>query len=125
MFSEFIRQERLNKDLSLRNFCKSINEDPSNWSKIERGLMIPPTDKKKLDLIANVLEIDLDSDKYKKMYDLAFIEVGKIPDYITDDKELLLQLPAFFRTIENIKPKKEELFELFENLRIWLFIKGV
>lgn len=117
MFKDFIMEERLNNRLSIRSFCKLTQEDPSNWSKIERGLINPPTDEKRLKKISEVLNIDLNSDKYKQLYDLAFVSVGQIPDYITDDKELLEELPAFFRTIDNIKPTAEELRALVEELR--------
>jgi transcriptional regulator with XRE-family HTH domain len=117
VFKDFIMEERLNSKLSIRSFCKLSSEDPSNWSKIERGLMDPPTDEKRLKKIAEVLNINLDSDKYKKLYDLAFVSVGQIPEYITDDKELLEELPAFFRTIDNVKPTAEELRSLIEELR--------
>ena len=48
MFGEFIKQKRLEKDLGLREFCRQLDEDASNWSKIERGIMGPPQDEGKL-----------------------------------------------------------------------------
>lgn len=117
MFKDFIMEERLKKDLSIRNFCKLTGEDPSNWSKIERGVMNPPTDEKRLLKIAEVLEFDKDSEQYKKLYDLATNAVGIIPDYIQTDKEIMNFLPAFFRTIDNIKPTREDLEDLINSLR--------
>ena len=37
-FGEHIKARRLEMGLSLRAFCLKNNEDPSNWSKLERGL---------------------------------------------------------------------------------------
>ena len=42
MFGKFIKERRIEKGLTLREFCKLIEVDASNWSKIERGLLSPP-----------------------------------------------------------------------------------
>ena len=42
MFGEFTTQRRIDKGLGLREFCKQIEMDASNWSKIEsRGTFTP------------------------------------------------------------------------------------
>lgn len=52
-FANFIRDKRISAGFTLREFCRLINFDASNWSKVERGLNAPPQSK-------NVLEnIDL------------------------------------------------------------------
>ena len=38
MFEEFIKNRRIAKGLGLREFCKQIEMDASNWSKVERGV---------------------------------------------------------------------------------------
>ena len=43
-----LKELRLKRDLSLREICRKSGYDPSNWSKVERGLMPPPTDGKTL-----------------------------------------------------------------------------
>ena len=57
MFGEFVRDRRLARDLTLRDFCRRIGEDPSNWSKVERGILPPPQSIEKLNLLAKVLAI--------------------------------------------------------------------
>ena len=52
MFGEFVKQKRLEKKLSLRAFCRLLGEDASNWSKIERGKLVPSQDEQKLEKIA-------------------------------------------------------------------------
>jgi len=49
MFGEFIKQKRLEKDLGLREFCRQLDEDASNWSRVEREKASPPRDEKKLE----------------------------------------------------------------------------
>lgn len=38
---EAIYKLRIEKRLTLREFCRSLNFDPSQWSKIERALLMP------------------------------------------------------------------------------------
>ena len=42
MFGDFIKEKRINKEITLREFCRQLELDASNWSKIERGVMSPP-----------------------------------------------------------------------------------
>ena len=117
MFGEFIKDLRLKNDLTLREFCRLINEDPSNWSKIERGILTPPQSEEKLKMIAEALMIDINSSEFQKMGDLAAISAGKIPKYILEDKNIVNALPAFLRTIESIKPSEEEIYELIKRIK--------
>jgi transcriptional regulator with XRE-family HTH domain len=40
-FGECVKQLRLTRGWSLRDFCLKYDLDPSNWSKVERGKMKP------------------------------------------------------------------------------------
>jgi transcriptional regulator with XRE-family HTH domain len=117
MFGEYIREERIKKGLSLREFCKLMGEDASNWSKIERDKMAPPQDQEKLEKIAAILSIVKDSTEWKNLMDYAAIDAGKIPDYLRTDKEVMKALPVFLRTIGSIKPTPEELAALIDSIR--------
>lgn len=59
-FGKFIESSRRIQDLSLKKFCKKTGENPGNWLKIERGLKKPPTEEKRLMLIAIILNEDFD-----------------------------------------------------------------
>lgn len=61
MFGELIRRNRNTKGLSMRKFCELINTDKGNWSKVERGMLGPPQDKEKLEKIAGILDIAVES----------------------------------------------------------------
>ncbi len=117
MFGEYIKQKRLDLDLSLRKFCKLLDEDPSNWSKVERKVIAPPLNEEKLKKIAEILKIKIGSQEWKKLNDYAHVDAGVIPDYIMSDAEAVQSLPAFFRTVGNVKPTKEELEELIKSLK--------
>jgi transcriptional regulator with XRE-family HTH domain len=112
MFGEFIKERRIAKGISLREFCKRIEIDASNWSKVERGLLAPPQDEEKLRTIARKLDIKIGSALWKEMKDKANIDAGIIPEDILSDEKVLNSLPIFFRTIRSEKPTPEELDKL-------------
>jgi transcriptional regulator with XRE-family HTH domain len=112
MFGEFIKERRINKGISLREFCKRIDIDASNWSKVERGLLAPPQDEERLKKIAQVLDIKVNSALLKELKDKANIDAGIIPEDILSDKKVLNSLPVFFRTVRSEKPTPEELDKL-------------
>jgi transcriptional regulator with XRE-family HTH domain len=117
MYGEFVKEIRMDKEISLREFCKQAEMDASNWSKIERGLLAPPQDEDKLKNIARVLGIKFGSDTWKEMKDLANIDAGIIPEDIRSDAEVLKALPMFFRTIRSDKPTAEELDKLIDMIK--------
>jgi len=117
MFGEFIKARRIEKGLTLRNFSKLIGMDPSNWSKIERGMFPAPQESERLKTIAQVLDIPEDSPSWHEMKDKAEISAGMIPKDILSDSEISKSLPMFFRTIRSEKPTPEELEKLIEAIR--------
>jgi transcriptional regulator with XRE-family HTH domain len=116
-FGEFIKSERLKAGYSLRKFCETIEFDPSNWSKIERGRMPAPADREMLEKIAKVLVLEKGSDDYYDFFNKAYIAKGIIPKEVYSDEEMLNALPVFFRTAQGKKPSKEELKNLIEVLK--------
>ena len=117
MFGEFIKEKRIEKGVSLREFCKRMEIDASNWSKVERGLLAPPQDEEKLRKIAQVLNIKIGSPLWRDMKDKANIDAGIIPEDILSDEKVLNSLPLFFRTIRSEKPTPEELDRLIDMIR--------
>lgn len=115
MFGEFIKKRRLEQEISLREFCRTMDIDPSNWSKIERGIMSPPQDDEKLKKIAEILKIQIGTSLWQEMKDMAKIDVGVIPEDIRSDSRVLNSLPMFFRTLRSEKP--EELEQLIDFIR--------
>jgi len=117
MFGEFIKSLRIERDIGLREFCRRLSIDASNWSKVERGVLAPPQDEGKLDQIAEVLNIEKDSELYNELTDKASIDAGIIPKDILSDQETLSALPLFFRTVRSEKPTPEELEKLIKKIR--------
>ena len=117
MFGEYVKNKRLEKNLTLREFCRRLEEDASNWSKIERGVLGPPQDTEKLRKIAAILGIAKGGSEWKEFVDMATVGAGVIPEYIMSDKKIVDALPFFFRTVGSVKPTKEELEELIEAIK--------
>jgi len=115
-FGMTLRDLRIKKGLSLREVCKLTNYDSSNWSKVERGRISPSSDTKTLQRWAHVLGLK-DKQKIQEFIDEAKIAQGIIPDDVLSNKKAASFLPAFFRTIRNKKPTKEELDQLIEIIR--------
>lgn len=116
LFGEKLKKRRLEQNYSLREICKLVNYDPSNWSKIERGRISPPAEKKVLSNWAKFLGIK-NSLEMQKFIDEASVAQGIIPQDILEDKKTVNLLPAFFRTLRNEKPTKREINNLIELIR--------
>jgi len=117
MFGTFVKEKRLSGDMTLREFCRKLNEDPSNWSKIEREKLSPPQEDQKLARIAAVLGIEVGTDGWNTLVDYAALDNKNIPEYVLTNKELMGMLPVFFRTAGSVKPTREEIMEMIENLK--------
>jgi transcriptional regulator with XRE-family HTH domain len=116
-FGNLLKDLRIKKELSLRQACRLINYDPSNWSKIERGIMSPPSDEKTLQKWAKVLGLAGDKKQFQEFIDEAKITQGIIPQDILSQEEIVECLPAFFRTLRNKKPTKKEINQLIDLIR--------
>ncbi len=113
-FGEFVREHRLKARLTLRRFCELASLDPSNWSKIERGILPPPKSSTLLKNISMVLNLEEESEDYKTLFDLAVL--GHIPANLLSTPRVMEKLPIFFRTIRGEKPTRKELEELINIL---------
>lgn len=108
MFGEFIKKRRLDQGISLREFCRLMDADASNWSKIERGVLSPPQDENRLREIASILKVEVGTSLWQEMIDMAKVDAGAIPDDIRSDSRILNSLPIFFRTLRSEKPEELE-----------------
>jgi len=117
MFGTFIKELRAKQRLGLREFCLKTGYDPSNWSKIEREVLSPPSDEAMLRKWAKALNLKEGSDDWHNFFNYAAVDSGRIPDYILKDEKLVSQLPVFFRTISGQKPSREDLEKLVEIIR--------
>ena len=92
LFGEYFKSKRLSTGVSLRQFCVDNNLDPGNISKLERGLMTPPTSEDKLEHYAQCLKIKKGSNEWYEFFDLAHATAGRIPQEILSNKAALQKL---------------------------------
>jgi predicted ABC-type ATPase/transcriptional regulator with XRE-family HTH domain len=117
MFGEMVKARRAELGLTLREFCRRLGEDPSNWSKIERGILRPPVSREKLRRIAGVLGISEGSAEWEGLVDVAVIGSGEIPSYVMENREVYGTLPELFRTIGGDSLTAEEIRRMVERLK--------
>ena len=116
-YGDFVKTKRLECGLGLREFCKQAELDPSNWSKVERGMLPVTNDRSKLESIAILIRLKKGSSDWSTFFDLAFISQHRIPDDLLEDENLVEILPVFFRTVRGEKPSDDELESLLSLLK--------
>jgi transcriptional regulator with XRE-family HTH domain len=119
-FGEYFKAQRLKLGLTLRAFCEKHGLDPSNTSKIERGLL-PPPQGEKLREYARHLGLKSGTNEWYEFCDLAAAEAGRLPADLHDE-ELAGKLPIFFRTLRESakdggRDSADLLKELIEKIR--------
>lgn len=115
MFTETVKSLRLKKRLTLRDFCQQVGVDPSNWSKIERGVNPPPGDVGLLERLADFF--GLSGATKLSFLDEAALQRREIPPDVADNTLLQKALPAFFRAARGHELTEDELKTLAEDIR--------
>lgn len=113
-FGEHAKDRRIAAGMTLRSFCREIEIDPSNWSKIERGVLAPPDDSDLLSRITGLL--GLNSTEQQEFADLAAIARGQLPADLKDE-EILAKMPAFFRAIRGQECTAEDFEKLMNGVK--------
>lgn len=116
-FGKYLKQLRAGQRLSLRDVCKEADYDPSNWSKVERGILPPPSDDDTLQRWAKALKLNPGSSHYTDFMDQAALAKGQLPKDFAENEQLLAHMPAFFRTVRGDKPSKANLDQIIDILR--------
>lgn len=116
-FGNFFKQRRRELGFTLREFCRINGFDPGNISKLERGLLPPPSAKEKRLQFASALRIREGTDDWLTFCDLATTSAGKIPQDIVSDEEVMNALPVLFRTIRRRSLDKKDLKKLIDSVR--------
>jgi len=116
-FGALFRECRTRLGVTLRSFCRQHGFDAANISRIERGLVPPPTSRKKLEQYADALGLGRGSDEWFEFFDRAAASQGRLPADLMTDRELVPKLPLVFRTLRGGKVTREQLETLIERVR--------
>jgi transcriptional regulator with XRE-family HTH domain len=116
-FGRYLRELRLARGVSLRDYCLRIQADPSNYSKLERGLLDPPSEPCRLEQMAEALGLPPTGPEARELARLAALSRGMVPPAVLMDRELAGKLPVFFRTIEGEPVGEDQLNEVITMIR--------
>ncbi len=116
-FGERVKELRITQKRTLRQFCLDHGHDPSNWSKIERGINPPPYDDKTVERWARQLGLKAGTEDWQDFMDQAAVARGELPKAVLGDEELLRKLPVFFRSIRGAELTEEQLDDLIQKVR--------
>ena len=117
VFGEFFKAKRQALGLTLREFCLKHRLDPGNLSRLERGLLPPPQDRKLLEQYAEYLGIRSGTADWYTVFDLAAAAKGRVPDDLMEDDKVVAKLPLVFRTLRGKRLSEKQLDELVKKVR--------
>lgn len=116
-FGQKLKSLRIEGGLTLREYCRILDKDVGNLSKLERGLLPPPKNEDSVIEFCQVLGFGPDSEEARELIALAAAETGVIPKSLMNDEELIEKLPIFFRTVDGKKLEREKLLKFLDKLR--------
>lgn len=116
-FGETVKARRIAMKKTLRQFCMEHGHDPSNWSKIERGINQPPKDEGTLACWAVQLGLSPETTDWQDFMYQAAISRGSIPSEILSDETLVKKLPVFLRTVTNAELTDAQLDDFINKVR--------
>ena len=114
-FGALLKDIRIAKGLTLRQCCELLGVDPSNWSKLERGITPAPKDPAILETWADSLE--LTGEARQRFLDMAALSRRELPADIASDEKVMAALPAFFRAARGHELTARELQGLVADIR--------
>lgn len=58
-FGSLVKDLRMQRRMTLREFCRRTGFDPGNWSKIERGILQPTRKEEWITIVCSTLDLDI------------------------------------------------------------------
>ena len=97
-FGRYLKEKRMAAGLGLREMCISAKQDPSNYSKYERDVLIPSKEED-LRRIAKALDIKYKSAHWFELTDLAATGRRELPRDLAGNPRVLELLPAMYQKL--------------------------
>jgi len=114
-FGTLLKDLRIRRQLTLRACSKALDMDPSNWSKLERGVNPAPRDPEILDQWARFFQVE--GHDRQSFLDAASISRQEIPEDIASDEKALALMPAFFRAARDRPVTEAKLRQFMDDVR--------
>ncbi|MBI2620873.1 helix-turn-helix transcriptional regulator [candidate division WWE3 bacterium] len=114
-FGEYLKSKRMETNLTLRQFCRNKGLDPAYISRLENGIIAPPSKESLLKTLAKALNFSENTPEWVEFFDLASAGNGVLPADIKQEfPEVLAYLPAFLRSVKRNKVTREDVQELIQ-----------
>jgi transcriptional regulator with XRE-family HTH domain len=113
-FGDFVRSTRMKNGLTGRDASSAAGMLPSNFSKLEHGVLLPPQDPEKLRRLAEAIKIEPGSDTESLFFDLASKSNGSVPLDLADIISRNETVPLLLRTIGNKRLSAKDIERLVE-----------
>ncbi len=113
-FGELLKDLRIGKGLTLRQCSIALGVDPSNWSKVERGINFAPKDEV---LNAWAKFFELEGDKRISFFDVAALSKNEIPADLGSNERILQALPVFFRAARGAEMDETKFTQFIDQVR--------
>ena len=117
MFGELFQHLRKKCGYTLREYCRTFGKDAGYMSKIERGVLAPPTSSNELRSWAMSLGLKEGSEDWEMFFTTAAVSAGRIPEKVMTDEEVMPHLPILLRTMTGEKLTEEKLRALIEVIK--------
>lgn len=114
-YGALLKETRIAKGLTLRQCCELLGVDPSNWSKLERGIIPAPKDPAIVEAWAEAL--GLAGGARQNFLDTAALSRRELPADIASDEKVMAALPAFFRAARGSELDDNALKQFVEDVR--------
>jgi transcriptional regulator with XRE-family HTH domain len=114
-FGALLKDIRIAKGLTLRQCCELLGVDPSNWSKLERGITPAPKDPAIVECWAKAL--GLTGEARQNFLDTAALSRHELPADIASDEKVMAALPAFFRAARGAELDEQTLKQFVDDVR--------
>jgi transcriptional regulator with XRE-family HTH domain len=112
-FNQMLKNFRISKGVTLRACSAALGVDPSNWSKLERGVNSAPKDQGVLQAWSEYLNIN--GKDREVFFDAAAISRRGLPTDL--DSDVIAALPIFFGAIRGQKLTGAKMAALLNDLR--------
>lgn len=113
-FGDFVRATRLKNGLTGRESSLRAEMLPSNFSKLEHGVLLPPKDADKLRGLAAAIGIQSNTPEAETFFDLAAKATDAVPLDLADIISKSETIPLLLRTIGNKRLSEKEIARLVE-----------
>lgn len=116
-FGKLMKSLRQKAGKTMQDFCLENGFDPGNYSRLERGMFLPPQKEELLEKYARAFGLVRGSDEWLEFFDVAAASRGQLPCDLSDNERLLEKLPVLFRTLRGSQVPPEKLDDLIERIR--------